>query len=121
MRSKYLSPLGAALCSLFAAANPVLAQGTAFTYNGVLNHNGAPVNGGYDLRFTVYDANALGNLVAGPFPVNAVGVTNGLVAARIDFGAGVFTGPQNQFSLTGAALSTSGAQKQLPINNSIIN
>jgi len=36
MKSKYLLLLGAALCSLFTAVNPLRAQGTAFGYQGRL-------------------------------------------------------------------------------------
>lgn len=71
----------------------VFAQSTAFTYHGRLNNNGVPVTGAYDMQFVVYDADTGVGLVAGPLPANAVGVTNGLFTARIDFGAGVFTGP----------------------------
>jgi hypothetical protein len=69
------------------------AQSTAFTYHGILNRNRAPVTGEYDMRFTVYDVENGGAAVAGPLPKNAVGVTNGLFAVRIDFLGGVFTGP----------------------------
>ncbi|HLH56137.1 MAG TPA: hypothetical protein VKY92_21225, partial [Verrucomicrobiae bacterium] len=69
------------------------AQSTAFTYQGRLNNNGAPVSGNYDFQFAVYDANAAGNLVAGPLTVNSISVTVGLFVTRLDFGAGVFTGP----------------------------
>lgn len=68
-------------------------QTTAFTYHGRLNNGSAPVTGTYDLRFSVYDTVAGGLLVAGPVPANAVDVANGLFTTRIDFGAGVFTGP----------------------------
>ncbi|MDQ6631446.1 MAG: hypothetical protein M3Y82_06770, partial [Verrucomicrobiota bacterium] len=99
MKLKNLLSLGAALCSLFAMINPVCAQVTAFTYNGRLNTNGAPVNGPYDLRFTLYDANAAGNVVAGPLLVSPVDVANGLFTARLDFGANVFTGPPRWLSI----------------------
>jgi hypothetical protein len=70
-----------------------LAQGTAFTYNGRLNNNGVPVNGNYDMRFTIYDASTGNNVIAGPLTITPVAVSNGLFAVRIDFGASVFTGP----------------------------
>jgi hypothetical protein len=57
------------------------------------------VNGAYDLRFTVYDASAAGNVIAGPLNVSPVDVTNGLFMARIDFGTGVFTGPPRWLNL----------------------
>jgi hypothetical protein len=69
------------------------AQGTAFAYQGRLNDSGAPANGSYDLRFTIYDSTNLpGTVVAGPITNSATGVTNGLFAVSLDFGAGVFTG-----------------------------
>jgi hypothetical protein len=82
-----------AAATWLAAGTPMFAQATAFTYNGRLNHTGIPVTGLYDMRFAVYDSIAAGQLVAGPFPLYALGVTNGLFTARLDFGAGAFTGP----------------------------
>ena len=81
-----------ALATLAAAAS-LRAQGTAFTYQGRLNQNGAPVTGIYDLRFTIYDSLAGPGVVAGPLAQSAVGVTNGVFNATLDPGAGVFTGP----------------------------
>lgn len=76
------------LAATTAFAGPV---GTAFTYQGKLTDNGAPANGSFDLRASVYDANNAGNLVAGPVSVNGVSVSNGLLNAQIDFG-NIFTG-----------------------------
>jgi hypothetical protein len=69
------------------------AQTTAFTYHGSLSRNRSPVTGAFDMRFAVFAAETGGVPVAGPLPKNAVGVTNGLFTARIDFGEGIFTGP----------------------------
>jgi hypothetical protein len=77
------------LCSLSLAS----AQSTAFTYNGRLNNNGAPVNGPYEMQFTLYDSEADGVVVSGPLAMSPVNVANGLFTLRLDFGAGVFTGP----------------------------
>src|SRR5580765_74223 len=79
--------------ALFTVLNLANAQGTAFTYQGRLNENGAPVNGSYDFRFSIYTAAAGGNLVAGPLPMDGVNAVNGLFVTRLDFGVGVFTGP----------------------------
>jgi hypothetical protein len=69
-----------------------LAQGTAFTYQGRLNSNGAPAGGIYDLRFTIYDStNNPGVVIAGPLTNSAVGVTNGLFTVLLDFGLAPFT------------------------------
>jgi hypothetical protein len=68
------------------------AQGTAFTYNGRLNDNGAAANANYDMTFNLYDAENGGNLVAGAVSLTPVPVVNGLFAVKIDFGAAAFTG-----------------------------
>jgi hypothetical protein len=81
------------LTALLTLARVVCGQGTAFTYNGRLNDNGAPANGNYDLRFTLYDAEVGMNGVAGPLLVTPVAVANGLFSVRVDFGARVFSGP----------------------------
>ncbi len=83
-----------AAMGLFCAAKPVLAQGTAFTYQGRLNDGANPAAGAYDLRFTVYDSTNLpGVVIAGPLTNSATALSNGLFAVTLDFGAGVFTGP----------------------------
>jgi hypothetical protein len=69
-----------------------LAQGTAFTYQGRLNDNGAPATGIYDLRFAIYDLPGAGNAVSGQLNRSGVPVTNGLFTVTLDFGAGIFTG-----------------------------
>src|SRR3977135_2157821 len=71
---------------------PLHAQGTAFTYQGRLADSGAPANGTYDLRFTVYDALSIGNSVAGPVSNATTAVSNGIFTVTLDFGAGVFPG-----------------------------
>jgi hypothetical protein len=68
------------------------AQGTAFTYQGRLNDGGSPANGSYDLVFTLYAVNSGGTAVTVPVTNSPVPVSNGLFAATIDFGSGVFTG-----------------------------
>ena len=82
--------------ALLSTLNPqlstVLAQGTAFTYQGQLIDSGWPARGIYDLRFTTYDLADGGSTVAGPQTNSAVVVTNGLFTVTLDFGAEVFTG-----------------------------
>jgi hypothetical protein len=84
--------LAAALGGLLLSIQPVLAQGTAFTYQGQLNDSGSPANGNYDLQFSLFDAAASGNQVGGTVTNLAVGVTNGLFTTTMDFGPGIFTG-----------------------------
>ncbi|MGH7950451.1 MAG: tail fiber domain-containing protein [Limisphaerales bacterium] len=110
---KKLLLFGTAVCSLFALnlqLSTAHAQGTAFTYQGQLQDNGAPANGTYDFRFQLYDTNAPGNpaaLVAGPVTNSAVAVSNGLFTTTIDFGAGVFDGSTNVWLQIG--VQTNGA------------
>jgi hypothetical protein len=84
---------------LFNAVVKLSAQGTAFSYQGRLNDSGAPANAAYDLRFALYDAVTNGNSLNGPLTNSAVFVTNGLFTVTLDFGAGVFTGPNRWLSI----------------------
>src|SRR5688500_13433512 len=69
-----------------------LAQGTAFTYQGVLSQGGAAVNGSNDLTFTRYDAASGGNVIGASNVVTDLAMTNGLLTVTLDFGASVFNG-----------------------------
>ena len=68
------------------------AQGTAFTYQGVLSQNGAAINGSNDLTFTLYNAASAGATVGTSNVVNDLVMTNGLFTVTLDFGAGAFDG-----------------------------
>ena len=93
MKIKLVSLFGtlALLATLDSQFSTAFGQGTAFSYQGRLNDGGSPATGIYDLRFTVCDALASGNVVAGPLTNSATGVTNGLFMVMLDFG-GVFNG-----------------------------
>ena len=79
----------ALFCTLALSA---FAQGTAFTYQGRLTDQGAPANGNYDFQFALRDAASIGNSVGVALIVAPVGVSNGLFAVTLDFGADAFTG-----------------------------
>jgi hypothetical protein len=82
------------LSTLNFQPSTVVAQGTAFIYQGRLNDSGAPATGSYDLRFAIYDStNSPGTLIAGPLTNSATAVSNGLFTVNLDFGPGVFIGP----------------------------
>ena len=70
----------------------VQAQGTAFTYQGTLSANGAPVTGTNDLTFTLYDASTAGAAVGTSNEVLGLVITNGLFTLTLDFGNSVFNG-----------------------------
>ena len=86
MKSKCLLLLASLICSLFTAANPAFAQGTAFTYNGRLNVGGSPANGYYDLTFTLFSVVSGAGQVGGTLTQAPVAVSNGLFNVTLDFG-----------------------------------
>ncbi len=57
-----------------------------FTYQGYLTDAGASANGVYDLRFILFDAQAGGNMVALPFCLDGVPITDGLFTATLNVG-----------------------------------
>src|SRR5215468_6783716 len=80
-----------ALCTLVYQPSTLFAQGTAFSYQGLLTVNGNPANGNFDLSFDLYDVSSGGTPVAAGFTNPAVAVANGLFTTALDFG-GVFNG-----------------------------
>ncbi|HEY1663130.1 MAG TPA: VCBS repeat-containing protein [Verrucomicrobiae bacterium] len=93
------------LAALHSPFSSVQAQGTAFTYQGRLNNNGAAVNGSYDMAFALYTASTSGSVYAGPVTNLAVTVSNGLFNTLVDFGS-VYGGASNWLQI---AVSTNGA------------
>ncbi len=89
MKTKLLLFLG---LMAFAPCPAALAQGTAFTYEGQFNANGAPYTGSANFRFTLWDAPGAGALVAANIPaVVTTPVTAGLFSVTLDFGDAPFT------------------------------
>jgi Alpha galactosidase A/Alpha galactosidase C-terminal beta sandwich domain len=81
----------ALLACLFTTFD-VIAQGTAFFYQGRLIDNSQPANGTYDLTFTLCSSsNQPGNNIAGTITNLGTTVTAGLFTATLDFGS-VFDG-----------------------------
>lgn len=83
----------------------VFAQGTAFTYQGQLQDNGALAGGTFNLKFTLFNTNVTGTAVAGPVTNNDVAISNGLFTATIDFGDAVWNGDTNWLEI---AVETNG-------------
>jgi hypothetical protein len=96
----------ALLALLLGPAPSAAPVGTAFNYQGRLNHGTNPANGRYDLRFTLYDAASGGTQVGLPQTTNALAVSNGFFNVTLDFGAGVFTGDARWLDI---AVKTNGA------------
>jgi hypothetical protein len=94
MRSSGVIPNAFVLFALVLCGGTELpAQSTAFTYGGRLSDGTNAANGTYDFKFTLFSTNADGVAVAGPVTNASVVVNDGLFNATVDFGAGVFTGP----------------------------
>lgn len=71
------------------------AMPTAFSYQGHLERNGAPVNGLVDMIFSLWlspTGNDPANQVGGAVSLDAVEVLNGLFHVEIDFGQDAFNG-----------------------------
>ena len=104
-----MNPIKRSFCILLATLpfhSTLFAQGTAFTYQGRLSNGTSGVNGLYDFRFAAYDSASGGNQVGSTVNASAVGVTNGLFTATLDFGANVFSGPARYLDL---AATTNGS------------
>jgi len=56
MKSTMLFLTSVVLCSVSFGVNPAFAQGTAFTYQGILNVAGNPANGDFDMTFSLFNA-----------------------------------------------------------------
>jgi hypothetical protein len=79
--------------SLMLSAEIASAQTSAFTYQGRLTANGAPVSGSYDFMLAIYDStNQPGTIMAGPFLQSPIPVTNGLFTLTLDAATAAFSG-----------------------------
>jgi hypothetical protein len=70
---------------------PQSALGTAFTYQGQLKKNGAPITDNCSMIFRLYDQASSGSLIGNPI-TTTVPITNGLFTVQLDFGANAFAG-----------------------------
>jgi hypothetical protein len=82
------------LLTVLCLTTVVMAQTTAFTYQGRLTDAGNPANGNYDLQFKLFDTATVGTgaqqgatLVRTPVAASA-----GVFTVTLDFGASVFGG-----------------------------
>jgi hypothetical protein len=87
-------------------ASVIVAQGTAFTYQGMLSENGAPVTGTYDLEFELFESSTSSNSL-GIVSSSAVPVSNGCFHVLLDFGSGAFDGSDRWLEM--AACTNGGA------------
>ncbi len=64
--------------------------GTAFTYQGVVELGGVPINGDCDFVFTLWDDATAGTQIGSPVAM-VVPVNDGRFTAKLDFGEGAIT------------------------------
>ncbi len=115
MRTRLIATL-AVLLFLGWSTSPLAAMplGTAITYQGQLKQSGVPYSGAADLAFTLYDAAAAGNIVAGPVTLNATSVVNGLFTVSLDFGVSSFDGNARWLEI--AVRSPAGSGSYTPLS-----
>ncbi|MCB2153699.1 tail fiber domain-containing protein [bacterium] len=83
----YLPIVGFLCLAAALSADP----GTAFTYQGRLIDNATPVDGTVSLKFSLYDQDTTGTLVAGPLTRENTHSADGMIVQELDFGS-VFDG-----------------------------
>lgn len=101
------------LLQFLIAPLPLLAQATAFTYQGRLLDRNEPANGGYDLRFTLAATPTNGNYIGNPLEMAPIPVSNGLFTVTLDFGEGVFNGASRWLEIGVRTNGSSGAYTTL--------
>jgi len=72
------------LLAIAMATAPVLAR--PFTYQGVIEDDGGPVTGDYDLRFTAYTSAMGGTTTGSAYTTTVSNIENGLVSTQVDLG-----------------------------------
>jgi hypothetical protein len=92
--------LATAAATIALLAGRALAVGTAFTYQGVLEFNDGLVNGTAAMEFRLYTLASGGSQVGPTITDPAVPIDNGLFMKVLDFGTGVFTGPDRWLQIT---------------------
>lgn len=66
--------------------------GSSLSYQAHLNFSGAPANGTFDFRFSLWDAGTGGTQIGDPVSISALPVANGQLSAALDFGLDAFAG-----------------------------
>ena len=74
------------------------AQGSAFTYQGILNDGTNPANGNYEILFRPFGVFTGGSQLTIP-NIRFVAVTNGLFTTTMDFGPAIFDGSPRYLQL----------------------
>lgn len=86
VKTRYFLLLGVVTCFTFQSP-VILAQGTAFTYQGKLTDGANAAGGTYDLIFSLWDAATGGAQVGTSVAKPATVISNGLFTVSLDFGS----------------------------------
>jgi len=90
---------------------------SAFTYQGKLDQNSAPVTGSCDLQFSLYDALTLGTQIGATQTLTNQTITNGLFSVQLnssgEFGAEAFNGQARWLDIAVRCPSGSGDYNSL--------
>jgi hypothetical protein len=78
--------------AMLLIASQVIAQSSAFTYQGRLTQDGISADGDHDFRFRLYELESGGTPVGPSLTLSAVTVVEGLFSTALDFGQVVFDG-----------------------------
>ncbi len=79
--------LALVLCGLMIGSMTLLAQTTAFTYQGKFTDGGNPANGPFDMQFKLFDQLAGGLQQGGDLTIEDIAVANGVFTVQLNFGA----------------------------------
>lgn len=105
------NPLRKAIAQVQQPEAPEALMGTAFTYQGYLEENGAPASNpsGYDFIFRLYDAPSAGVKIGSDLTIGDVPVSKGLFTVTLDFGASAFTGDARYLDISVRLGSSTGS------------
>ncbi len=73
-------------------AVPVIAQSTAFKYQGSLTDSGSPANGSFQMQFKLFDTAAFGNQIGSTLTDIPVTAANGIFSVSLNFGTSALNG-----------------------------
>ncbi|MEO5624510.1 MAG: hypothetical protein ABIQ70_00700 [Dokdonella sp.] len=122
MRHNHLSSLLLALALMASPLHAQTAQGTAFTYQGLLSQNGTPTQGNVDMTFTLYDAATGGSQIGSTLLFtaangNPVAADSGVFDVALDFGAIAFITPITDQRFLGMTVNGAALTPRTPIQN----